>query len=207
LRLRRRIDPAGMDASAQAIGRLGINRPIANQTAKRRLDVTARATKSVIQVKVTKRGIEVVPRHQNHDPAAKPNAFGVSSRAVNGLCRFHEFVGFALIVLGCIGGGGGRSRRRFARLILAMKIATLGDSASDTDQKCKPGEGEAAQHRSFKQKHPSTHKFPDCFSHAANADALVWCRSNRSPMRQSRWRIPMTDISDFVQQSHNFVVS
>ena len=148
-----------MDPAAQAIGHLGIDRSEAYQTTKSCLDMAARATKPVVKIEMAERGVEVVAPHQNHYPAAEPNAFGVSSRAVNGLCRFHEFVGFALIVLGGIGGG----ICRFGRLILGAKVAALGDRTSDPDQKCKPGDGEVAQNRIFKLRHPSTHKFPDLF--------------------------------------------
>ena len=157
-----------MDAAAQAIGHLGIDRSEAHQTTKSCLDMTARAAKSVVKIEVAERGVEVVAPHQNYHPAAEPNAFGVSGRAVNGLRRFHEFVGLALIVLGGIGGGSGICR--FGRLILGAKVAALGDRASDPDQKCKPGDGEVAQNRIFKLKHPTTHKFPDLFSSEASPD-------------------------------------
>jgi hypothetical protein len=150
-----------MDAAAQAIGHLRIDGSEAHQTAKSRLDMAARAPKPVVKIKVAECGVEVVAPHQNHHPAAEPNAFGVSGGAVNGLSRFHEFVGFALIVLGGIGWGSGICR--FRRLILGAKVAALGNRASDPDQKCKPGDGEVAQNRVFKLKHPTTHEFPDLF--------------------------------------------
>jgi hypothetical protein len=128
--------------------------------------MAARAAKPVVKIEMAERGVEVVPRYQNHSPAAEPNAFGVSSRAINRLRRFHEFVGFALIVLGGIGGGCGICR--FGRLILGAKVAALGNRASDPDQKCKPGDGEVAQNRIFKLRHPSTHKFPDLFPSEAS---------------------------------------
>jgi hypothetical protein len=37
----------------------------------------------------------------------------------------------------------------------------LGERAANTDQKCEPGDGEVAQNRKLKLKHPSTHKFPE----------------------------------------------
>jgi hypothetical protein len=159
-----------MNAPVQAIGRFGIDRAKAHQTPKRRLDVSARTAKPVVKIEMAKCGIEIVPPHQDHHPAAEPNAFRVSGGTVDGLRRFDEFVGFALIVLGGIGGVG---CRRFARLILGAEVAALGDRASDTDQKCKPGDGEVAQNCIFKLKHPSTHKFPDCFPPEASPDALV----------------------------------
>jgi hypothetical protein len=39
----------------------------------------------------------------------------------------------------------------------------LGNRASDPDQEYEPGDGEVAQSRVFKLKHPTTHKFPDWF--------------------------------------------
>ena len=42
-----------------------------------------------------------------------------------------------------------------------MGVAALGKRAAETDQEGKPGDGEVAQDRILKLKHPSTHKFPD----------------------------------------------
>ncbi len=115
-----------------------------------------------------------------------------------------EFVGLALVVLGGIGGTG---RGRLARLVLRAGIAALGEGAADTDQEGKRGNGEMAQNRTLKLKHPSTHKFPDLFPSRG--------QPGRAGLMPSKWvsnaaetprsRIPMTDISDFVQQSHNFI--
>jgi hypothetical protein len=171
LGLRRRIDPAGMDAPAQAIGHLGVDRSEAHQATKSRLDMATGATEPVIKIEVAECGVEVVAPHQNNNASAEPNAFGVSGRAVNGLRGFHEFIGFALIVLGGIGGGGGICR--FGRLILGAKVATLGNRASNPDQKCKPGDGEVAQNRTFKLRHPTTHKFPDLFLVLGNPGRVV----------------------------------
>jgi hypothetical protein len=175
LRLRRRIDPAGMNPSAQAIRNFGVDRAEEpDQASKRRLDVAARTAKAVVQIEVAKRGIEIVAPHQNHHPAAEPDAFGVSGRTIDGLRRLDEFVGLALVVLAGIGGGRGRiCCRRLAGLILGAKVAALGKGASNTEQQCKPGDGEVAQNRKFKLKHPSTHKFPDCFLPAASRTR--WC--------------------------------
>jgi len=65
--------------------------------------MAARTAKPIVKVEMAKRGIEIVAPHQNHHPATKPDAFGVSGRAVDGLRRFDEFVGFALTFLGRIG--------------------------------------------------------------------------------------------------------
>jgi hypothetical protein len=58
-------------------------------------------------------------------------------------------------------------------LILSAKIAALRQSASNGKQQNKPGDGEVAQNRICKLKHPSTHKFPGCFLPAPRQDALV----------------------------------
>jgi hypothetical protein len=138
-----------MDASTQAVGCLGIDCAKAHQTPKRRLDMPARTAKPVVKVEMAKCGVEIVAPHQNHDPTAEPNAFGISGRTVDGLRSFDEFVGFALAVLGGVSGGSGTCGRRFARLILGAKVAALGDRTSNADQKCKPGDSEVAQNCIF----------------------------------------------------------
>ena len=163
-----------MDPSAQAIRNLGVDRTEeAYQAAKGRLDVAARAAKPVVKIEVAKRGIEIVAPHQDHHAAAEPDAFGVSGWTIDGLRRLDEFVGPALTVFGRISRRSRACRRGLARLILGAKVAALGKGASNAEQQCKPGDGEVAQNRMFKLKHPSTHKFPDCFLPAANKHALV----------------------------------
>ncbi|WP_304738233.1 hypothetical protein [Bradyrhizobium sp.] len=70
-----------------------------------------------------------------------------------------------------------------------------------------------AQNRTLKLKHPSTHGFPDLFPFRG--------QPGRAGVMPSKWvsnaaatpldsqvisvGIPMTDISNFVQQSHNFI--
>jgi hypothetical protein len=165
LRLRGRIDPAGVHAAVKRICDLGIDlatKP--RQTAERRLDVAARTPETVIEVEVTERGVEVIEPHQAHDAAAQPDAFGIARRAVEGLGGFDEFVGLALIVLGRIGRRG-TAVSGFGLLILGMGLAALGKSASGADRPCKSGNksgnGKMAQNRILKLKHPSTHRFPD----------------------------------------------
>jgi hypothetical protein len=118
-------------------------------------------------------------------------------------------VGLALVILGDVGGGG---RSRLAG-VLRTGIAALGEGAADADQEGKSGNGEMAQNRTLKLKHPSTHRFPDLFSSRG--------QPGRAGLMPSKWvpnaaataadsqvysqGIPMTDISDFVQQSHNFI--
>jgi hypothetical protein len=125
--------------------------------------MAARTAKPVVKVEMAKRRVEVVAPHQDYDPATKPDAFRISSGAADGLLRLDEFVGFTLIVFGRIGRRGGICSRRLARLVLGPEVTALGNRASNTDQQCKPGNGEVAQDRILKLKHPSTHKFPDLF--------------------------------------------
>jgi len=163
-----------VNAAVKGFGHLGIDLAAeTGQAAKCRLDVPSGTAKPVIEIEVAKGGVEIVEPHQPHHATAKPDAFRVSGRAIDGLGRFDEFVGLALIVLGRIGRWGRICRRRLARLILGAKVAALGDRSSDTDQECKPGDGEVTQDRILKLKHPSTHRFPDFFLPAASPDTLV----------------------------------
>ena len=162
LRLRRRIDPAGVNPAAKRLGHLGIDlgaKP--GQAAKGRLYVTAGATKAVVEIEMPERGVDIIQPHQPHHATAKPYAFRVSRRAVDRLRRFGEFVGLTLTILGRIGwlsrvGGGG-----FTRLILGTAVTTLGQRASKAYQQYKNRAGEVAQNQILELRHPSTHKFPD----------------------------------------------
>jgi hypothetical protein len=125
--------------------------------------MAAGATETVVQVEMAKSSVEVVKPHQPHDTAAEPDAFGIAGRTIEGLRRFDEFVGLALIVLGGIGGLARIAG--FCRLFRGMGIAALGKRAPGTERPSKSGNksgnGEMAQNRILKLKHPSTHKFPD----------------------------------------------
>jgi len=155
-----------MHAAVEGIGDLGVNLAAkSSEAAERRLDMAAGATETIVEVEVTERGIEVVEPHQAHDAAAEPDAFGIAGRAVEGLGGFDEFVGLALVVLGGIGGLGRVTGGGFGLLILRVGVAALGKGVSGTDRPCKSGNksgnGEMAQNRILKLKHPSTHKIPD----------------------------------------------
>jgi hypothetical protein len=110
---------------------------------------------------MAKGGVEIVAPHQNHHPATEPDAFGVSGRAIDGLRRLHEFVGFALGFFGRFGQRGGICCGTLGRLILGPEVAALGKRASNTDQEYQPGYGEVMQNRIFDLEYPSTHKFSD----------------------------------------------
>ena len=149
-----------MNAVAKASRHLVVDlRAEPGQAAKRGLDMPARTAEPVVEVEMTECGVEIVAPHQDHHAAAKPDAFRISGRAVDGLGRLDELVGLALIVFGRISwvrriGG------RFGR-ILSTKVAALGEGASGADQQRQSGCGNATQNRILELKHPSTHKVPD----------------------------------------------
>jgi hypothetical protein len=121
-----------MNASVQRFGHLRIDRCTkTGQTTEGGLDVAAGAAEPIVEIEMAESGIEVVEPHQAYDTATEPDAFWISSRSVDGLRSFREFIGLALTVLRGIG------RRRLLRLVLSPRISTLGDSASKPDQKGK----------------------------------------------------------------------
>jgi len=149
-----------MDAAAQGLRDLGIDLPAeTGQAAERRLDVPAGAAEPVVEIEVPESGVEIVPPHQAHHPAAEPDAFRVAGRAVNDLGGLDEFIGLALVVLGGVGGIGGRG---LAGLI-GGGGAALGENAAGSDQEREACNGNMAQNRNSWIKHPSTHTFPDMF--------------------------------------------
>jgi len=152
-----------MDAAGQGFRHFGVDLTAkAGQAAEGGLDMAARAAEPVIQVEVPERGIEVVQPHQPDHAAAEPDAFGVSGRAINGLRRLDELVGLALVVLVDVGGIGGW---RLGGLILRRRGAALGERPARSDQegqaRHETRNGEVAQNRNSRIKHPSTHTFPD----------------------------------------------
>ena len=160
--MRVRVDPAGVHAAAQRIGRLGIDRSEPHQTAERRLDMAAGAAEAVIEVEMAERRIQVVPPHQDDHAAPEPDTFRVTRGTVDGMRGFDKLVGLALAVLG---GLSGRIRRigggRLVLLILGTQIAALGNRATDTEQQRETGNGKATQDRFLEPKQHSTHKVPD----------------------------------------------
>ena len=195
-----------MDAAVEGFGHFGIDLSAkAGQAAEGRLDMAAGAAEPVVEIEMPERRIQIVTPHQANHPAAEPDAFGVSTRAVDGLGRLDEFVGLALVVLVDVGGIGGR---RLAGLILGIRGAALGKCAGRSDQEDQAGSSQAPKNRNSWIKHPSTHTFPDLVSSQARGwcDGLACCRPNWTPMRRTGSAIQMTGISDFVQQSHNFIM-
>ena len=151
-----------MNAAVERLGYFGINLAAkAGQAAEGCLDMAARAAKTVVEIEVTKGGVEIVKPHQAHHATTEPDAFGVSRRSVDGLRGLDEFIGLALIFLGGVGALRWVSGPRLAVLVLGVNVTALGKGASDTDQQDEPGDGKVAHERMLKLKHPSTHKFPD----------------------------------------------
>ena len=126
------------------------------QAAEGGLDVPARAAEAIIEVDMAKGGVEVIDPDQLHHPPPEPDAFGIAGRAVDGLRRFNELVGLALIFLGGIG------RIVGGRLALVL-VAALGERAACGKQQDQSGDGEMAQNRDLSLKH-ATHEFPDCIA-------------------------------------------
>jgi hypothetical protein len=205
LRLGAGVDPAGMNTSAQAFRCFGVDGAKAHETPERRLNVAARAAKTVVKVEMTERGVEIVAPHQDHHPAAEPDAFRVSGRAIDGLRRLDEFVGLALTVFGRIGRRSRACRGRLARLILGAKVAALGEGASETDQQRESGCGNATQNRILEFEHPLTHKVPDFVAYVRHTLARPLMPFKWVPIAAETHRNPMADNLDFVQQSRNFI--
>jgi hypothetical protein len=194
-----------MNTSTQAFWCFGVDGAKAHEAPERRLNVAAGAAKPVIQIEVAEGGIEIVTPHQNHHAAAEPDAFRISGRAIDGLRSLDEFIGLALTVFGHISRRSRIGRGRLARLILGAKVAALGEGASETDQQCESGCGNATRNRILKLEHPLTHKVPDfaaCLRHTLARPLMPF---KWVPIAAETHRNPMADNLDFVQQSRNFI--
>jgi hypothetical protein len=189
-----------MDAIVQALLHLVVDlRAKAGETAKSGLDVTARAAETIVQIKVTKGGIEVIPPHQANHAPTEPNTFRVTSRTINGLGGLGEFIGLALVVLGGVGCACGR----LARLVWGRRRPALGEGSTNADHQGQSGKNQIAQHRKPTLKHPLTHKFPELVL-ADVPLATIAVEIGPECGGNARWN-PMTEILDFVQQTHNFI--
>ena len=147
-----------MDAVIQAFWNLVVDLSAkAGQAAEGRLHVTARAAKTVVQVEVTKSGIEVIAPHQPNDAPSEPDAFRVAGRTIDGLGGFGEFVGLALV----IPRGISRARSRLAGLVGVCRRPALGQRATQAEHQGHSGSNEIVQNHKPTLKHPLTHKFPD----------------------------------------------
>jgi len=152
-----------VNATIEGLRHLGVDLATkSGQTPERRLNVAAGAAKTVVQIEVAERSIEVVKPHQTHDAAAEPAAFGIAGWPADGLGGLHELIGLALIVLGRIAG----LRAIGLGLVLGVSVAALGGGGACRQSKSgnEPDDGEVAQDRILKLVHPTTHRFPDLFS-------------------------------------------
>jgi hypothetical protein len=153
-----------VNAAVEGLRHLGVDLGAkTGQAAKGCLNVTTWASKTIVNIQMPERGVDIVAPHQSDHAATKPDAFRVTGRTVDRLGRFHEFVGSALIVLGRFRALSRSASSRFTGLILGAGIAALGGGVSDAYQQDQTGDGEVTHDRTMKLQQPSTHKFPDWF--------------------------------------------
>jgi hypothetical protein len=174
-----------MDAVIQAFWNLVVDlcaKP--GQATEGRLHMTARAAEPVIQVEVTKSGIEVIAPHQPNDAPSEPDAFGVAGRAINDLGGFGEFVRFALVIPRSIC----RARSGLAGLVRGPWRPALGQRAAQAEHQRQSRNDQITQNRKPTLKHSLTHEFPDLVP-AQPFTGPFWPRRYRqippiSPVRQ-----------------------
>ena len=111
------------------------------QAAESGLDVTARTAEPVVKVQVAKSRVEVVTPHQADDPPAEPDTFGVAGWPIDGLGRFREFIGPALVLLGGISG----TRGRFGGLIGVCGCPALGERGANAQHQRQSGNNDIVQ--------------------------------------------------------------
>ena len=127
-----------MNAAGQRFGSLRIERAETREAAERRLDMAAGAAETVIEVEMTKGGVQIVAPHQADDAAAEPDAFRIAGPSIDRLCGFGEFIDLALIVARGVRRGG----RALLGLILRPDIAALRESnAMSRQQKTETQQG------------------------------------------------------------------
>src|SRR5215470_18508386 len=92
----RRIDPAGVHASGEAFGSLGISLGIRisdpYDATERRLDVARRAAEPVIQLHVPEGRIEIIAVKESDGAPAEPDALRLTGRTVQQLGRFGNLI-------------------------------------------------------------------------------------------------------------------
>src|SRR2546425_3709860 len=74
------IDPAGVHPCAKAFQRLWVDLPLAHEATERRLDVTAGAAETVVEIEVAEGGVEIIAPHEVHHAATEPDAFRIRGR-------------------------------------------------------------------------------------------------------------------------------
>lgn len=118
--------------------------------------MAARATEPVVEIEVAEGGIEIVAPHQANHPPAQPDAFRVPGRSVDGLRRFNEFVGLALVILLGLRGSG-----LLGGLILCPQIAALRNGSADADKNRQSRRGDTLKDCDPNPRTNATHEVPD----------------------------------------------
>lgn len=153
-----------MDTAIQTVGDFRIERTESDQATEGRLNVAARTAEAIVQIEVTKCGVEIIAPHQHDDAATEPYAFWVAGRTVDSGGGLYEFVGLLLAFLGDVGGSSRRIRGGLLGLILRAQRAALGDRAAKAKQQRKSRDGNTTQNRILEPDQHSTHKVPDLLS-------------------------------------------
>jgi hypothetical protein len=97
---------------------LGIDVSLPDEAAEGGLNVGARAAEAIVQVEMTKGGVEVVTPEEADNPTSEPDTFRVSSRAGQKPSRLGDFVDFFLTFLGGVSCG----LLRFGRLAVTATL-------------------------------------------------------------------------------------
>jgi hypothetical protein len=173
---------------------LGIDIPLAHQTAKRGLDVVSGASKAIVQIEVAESGVEVVAPEQVDHTAAQPDTFRIAGRTAQSLGGFGDLVDLflAFFVLGS--GLGCRLGRRLGRLATA-----LGESRARETEGCQEKHGKELTQRSHKRYPASVDFKPPARSPASSCDWI-------GTLLRRPWR-PGLDHSDYIfEASVQFIV-
>ena len=173
-----------------------------HDAAERGLDVTAGATEPFVKIKMAECGIEVVAPHQADHAPAEPDAFRVSCGAVDRLRGFHELIGLALAILGCIG------RSLLGGCVLGPEITALSDGGPDSEKQSKSRNGNPLKNGNSKPGTNPTHEIPDEWRASRQRSAPNRCPANAAEDCLYRnCLIPMKDIYVFVQQGGSLMWS
>src|ERR1700728_1688452 len=92
------------------------------QTAERSLDMGAGAAKTIVQIEVAKRGIQIVAPEQADHPPAEPDTFRIALRTTQRLLGFGKLIDLLRLLVG------GRG------LVGRLGIIALGESSRSKDR-------------------------------------------------------------------------
>src|ERR1043166_1454744 len=121
-RRKTRGQPAGRDASADALGRLLVDLALAYHAAERLLEMVAGTAEPVVKLDLTQGRVEVVAPQQTDHPPPGPYAFRLSGNARQQPRRLGVFVDLFLFLLGRLG------RRSSGRLLRLLGLFLIGGS-------------------------------------------------------------------------------